>query len=301
MDNIKEEIREIIKPHFGYLKKYTVWGKDVGVSKIRILHNFVKRNKDLIKSLPKPINNYDTYENLMKDIDYVKKEKKVNRIFKDNLNGNSRKIFRSTYSAYKDLYHKIVEKKFNLELFIRNSSKPKTKFEFLDYLEECINYDNDSIRLRERIENEFDFIKLDDGRYIFKLDKEALDIVPVSWCIYNDPGTFEGYEDMYHSIWVLFNPDGDNVGRMYGINVDKTLKQLYFQNSMNHPESNVISVEDFMDYTMMEGVNVININSFMSDENFKKQIETESEEMERLREEQENDPYYQYLKSQFKK
>lgn len=249
----KDEIKEIIKPHFGYLKMYMNW--DVPLRKIREFHEMTKDAKDIVKKLPKPLISYTDYYEAISDIYLVQKITDVKRAFKDNLNGKSRKFFKEILDNKQMwlLHLDIYEDKQKLEMFFRTSSKPQTLSEYKEYAKSILKFDTTFSRTINRIEGNIQYLTTTSGAYLFKLNPKHLDMVPSNWCIYRNATDIENYiQSMnFYSIWLLVDPNNPiEHNRMVGIDVTREPKSLKFMNSLNQPidttkEEAPISNEEF--------------------------------------------------------
>jgi len=249
----KEEIKEIIKPHFGYLKMYMNW--DVPLRKIGEFHEMTKDAKDVIKKLPKPLIEYTDYYEAIRDIYGVQKVTDVKRVFKDSLNGKSRKFFKEVLDNKQMwlLHLEVYENKQKLEMFFRTSSKPQTLDEYKEYVKSILKFDTTFSRTINRIESNIPYLTTTKGAYLFKLNPKDLDMVPSNWCIYRNTTDIEKYiQNMnFYSIWLLVDPNNPIPhNRMVGIDVTREPKSLNFMNSLNVPiditkEEPPISNEEF--------------------------------------------------------
>lgn len=245
----KEEIREIIKPHFGYLNLYLKW--DISSNKIKRFHLLTKKHKDVIKRLPKPLIEYETYKEALEDIVKLEKETKIKSFFKNNLAGEPRKYFNKTYKELWDKIVKIYEDDRRREMFLSTSSRPNSKQEFIDYVNSIVSFDVSFIKIINRIEEKVDFLTVNDNAYLFKLSEEFLDMVPACWCIHVDPSYFNHWMDTqdFDSIWLIVDPENPDFNRkMVGMDVFENEKRVQFTDSLNRPikdKDNIISTKEF--------------------------------------------------------
>lgn len=232
----KEEIKEIIKPHFGYLKLYLKW--ELSIDKVKEFHNITKTDKNIIKKLSKPLNEYPSYETATHDINKIKEDVNLKRFFKDRLNGLSRSFFKNTIDdpSIRKKYEYLYNNKQVSEMFFRTSSKPQSIEDYIKYIDDVISFDISFVNIVNRIENDIDYITAVDGAYVFKLRAEYLDMVPGIWCIYNDPEYFETWKESqgYDSIWLVVNPIHKNPHRrMVGVDIHKDLDTIEYMDSRN--------------------------------------------------------------------
>jgi hypothetical protein len=213
MENKKQKIKDILNPHFGYLNLYLKWSEKVSINKIEEFNNFIKSNKELIKKLPKPLNSYNSYNSAISDIHRINKETKLKRLYKDNLNGTARKLFEKTFDTYKSSYLKLSKNPFKLEMFFRNSSKPKTIEEYSDYLKSVLKFDNNIIKIVQKIEKDIDYLRTSNGGYLFELKPEHLKMVPTTWCIHDSPSQLTSELTRATSIWLCVDPYNEKQSR----------------------------------------------------------------------------------------
>jgi hypothetical protein len=232
----KEEIKKIIEPHFGYLKLYLSW--NVSLDKIEEFHQITKTDKEIVKRLPKPLNEYTSYGIAIRDILRLKKDTELKRLFKDGLNGKSRSFFKNTItdSKLRKKYEYLSNNKQKLEMFFRTSSKPQTIEDYIKYISDVISFDDTFINIVNRIEDKIDYITAEDGAYVFKLKDEYLNMVPSCWCIYNNPHELKSWSEsqQYDSIWLVVNPYHKNPHRrMVGVDIHKDYKTIEYMDSLN--------------------------------------------------------------------
>ena len=271
---IENEIKEIIKPHFGHLRLYKKWvvSGEMILEDINEFNTYIRTQKNIIKKLGKPIHKYDSYYRIKLDISKVEKEESVRRLFRNGLNGSSRKFFNKTFEEYKRLYIRLSKDKFKLRVFFRNSSKPHTLDEFLIHLNQSLVFDNDMDDLINDVENNYDYLRVSNGAYLFELTKSLLHIVPTSWCIYQSESDYdrEISNRNLHSIWLLIDPcEIDRERKIVGIDVPSIGNELLYMNTLNNrfTDNLPISSTEFFDITknrLRDRVRDEEINSMIS-------------------------------------
>lgn len=289
-----KKIRDIIAPHFGYLKLYGKWvDNGTTVEEIEEFHNFVKSNRATIKKLKNPLIKYESLESVMKEINPLEQETDIVRTFKDGLNGNSRKIFTDIYDKHKSLFEELYNDPFKLKIFFRNSSKPQNEMEFLAHIRASIDFANDMKKVVNKIERNFDYLRTKNGAYLFKLNNNLLDLCPSTWCIHKSEQAFENEKSSrnLHSIWLLVDPYNDDDTRVVvGIDVNNDTDELLYMNTLNNrfTDNLPITSEEFfhitrsrlnrtkmvLDQELMDSI----LSEFLSTQVFEK-VELESESL----------------------
>tara|TARA_R110000772_G_scaffold1210_2_gene4277 strand:- start:10668 stop:11612 length:945 start_codon:yes stop_codon:yes gene_type:complete len=236
---LEKSIKEIIKPHFGHLHMYKKWynNKDMSFDDIEEFHVYLKTHKNIIQKLSKPLNNYKSYYKAMLEISKVEKDEELKRLFKNGLNGSSRKFFRDTYNKYKRTYLRLSKNEFKLRVFFRNSSKPHTLNDYLLHLKRSLTFANDMLDLIKDIETNYDYIRTNNGAYLFELTSNILHIVPNSWCIYKSESEFirEKTSRDLNSIWLLIDPcETIDERKIVGIDVPNGSNDLLYMNTLNN-------------------------------------------------------------------
>lgn len=237
--DIKESIKEIIKPRFGYLNMYTKWinNGDMLLSDVAEFNAYVRTKKHIINKLSKPLIKFDTYYQAMLEISKIEKDEKLKRLFKNGLNGSSRKFFIKTYDNHKRSYAILAKDEFKLRVFFRNSSKPHNLNDYLLHLKKSLTFDNNLDDLIKDIEDNYDYIRTRNGAYLFELTKDLLHIVPNSWCIYESEEDYdrEITNRNLHSIWLLVDPcETDDERTIVGIDVPQMGSDLLYMNTLNN-------------------------------------------------------------------
>lgn len=233
---MEDKVKELLSPHFGYLPLFMKWSKEVSFKKLEEIHVYLGTHKNSIKQLPKPLSTYNYYDALSEllKIDTTLKLKKT---FKDGLNGKSRRFFEKTFEEKREKYEELIDNEIKLKLFFRTSSKPQTMEEYDKYLDKVLSYNDSSEQVISRIEDEFDYLRTSDGGYLFKLEKDMLDMVPPSWCIHNSVTEYEREirDRELNSIWILVNPfTSDETRMMVGIDANKDLNTLLYMDTTNN-------------------------------------------------------------------
>lgn len=245
-------IREIIKPHFGHLKMYVKWVNDneMTLDDVENFNTYIKSYKNIIKALSKPLNRYESYYDVMLEISHIEKDERIKRIFRNGLNGSSRKFFNETYEGNKRKYHRLSNDDFKLRVFFRNSSKPHNVQDYLIHLNQSLTFANDMSDLIKDVEDNYDYIRTDKGAYLFELTSDLLHIVPNSWCIYRSESDYnrEILNRKLNSIWLLIDPHESNPERkIVGIDVQIHSDELLYMNTLNNRFSDNVPIysEDF--------------------------------------------------------
>lgn len=236
--NIKD-IREVIKPHFGHLSMYKKWFSNGGINlkDIEEFHNYTKSHKNIIKQLGHPLNKYNSYYKVMLDIHKIERDAEVQRIFKNGLNGASRKFFKDTYTEHKKSYMRLMKNDFRMEVFFRNSSKPHNLEDYLTHLKQSLHFSNDMAKLVQTIEDNYDHLRTNSGAYLFKLNSDMLNIVPTSWCIYQNNSEYEREirDRDLNSIWLIVDPcEKRNERTIVGIDISNSNNDLLYMNTLNN-------------------------------------------------------------------
>ena len=245
-EELEKQIRDLVAPHFGHVPLFKKWSKEVSFKKISEIHNYMKSHQSNIKLLSNPINSY-SYYNVLSELLIIERETKLKRMFKDNLNGKSRKFFEKTFKDFYGMYSDLSNNDIKLKMFFRTSSKPQTMKEYIIYLVRIMSFNDDSNELIERIEDNFEHLITSNGGYLFKLEKEMLDIVPPTWCIYESETEYnrEIKDRDLNSIWLLVDPFRKDETRMIvGIDVNEDKDSLLYMDTTNNRFTDNLPITD---------------------------------------------------------
>lgn len=277
-EEIRNSIKEIIKPHFGYLSMYQKWvmSGEMLVDDVEEFNDFVKKYKNIIRKLGKPLNNYNSYYRAMSDIVKLRKEEEVKRVFKDGLNGSSRQFFRKTFDTHKKLYMRLFKDDFKMQVFFRNSSKPHTIEDYIVHLERSLHFSSDMTDVIDRVEEKFDYVRTRNNAYLFELKESMLDMVPNTWCMYQSVSDYEREKRSrnLHSIWLLVDPyEQRNDRKIVGIDVPDDFGTILYMDSLNNRFTNDLPITEkefykltdtMIDKPSSEEIDFI-VNSFLKD------------------------------------
>lgn len=269
MDNIKEEIKKILAPHFGYLPLFMKWYDEVGLKKLKEFHKYMDNNPSIIKALPQPLMKYDSYYEYLIDVITVEKTIKIRQKFRDGLNGKSRKFFDKTFKELFTKYEELFNNDIKLSMFFRTSSKPQSLPEYVKYVQKIIDFDDKLGKLIDQIEQKFDYLRTENGGYLIELKKPMLHIVPSTWCIHKNDSMFNSEKDgrNLNSIWLVIDPYNiDANRRMVGIDVTKDdFNNILYMDSLNNRfiDNPPITSKEFFKLTShrLEDVSEIKFNA----------------------------------------
>jgi len=235
---------------------FTKWvmGSEMILDDVHEFNEYIKSNKDLIRKLDTPLVNYKSYYNAMLDITKLRKEERVKKVFKDGLNGSSRKFFRKTFETHKKLYMRLHRNDFKMKVFFRNSSKPHTLNDYIIHLKRSLHFSSDMSGVIDRIEDKYNYIRTSKGAFIFELTEEMLDMVPNTWCMYNSSSDYDREKSNrnLHSIWLLLDPyEKRNDRKIVGIDVPDDFGTILYMDSLNNRFTDDVPVteDEFYDLT----------------------------------------------------
>jgi hypothetical protein len=236
---VENSIKEIIKPHFGYLSMYKKWVKanSMTLQDVDDFNTYIKTHKNIIGKLPMQLNSYKSYYKAVLDISKVEKDEELKRIFKNGLNGSSRKFFNETYDEYKRSYSRLTKNEFKMRVFFRNSSKPHTINDYLIHLKRSLSFANGMADLIDDVETNYDYIRTRGDAYLFELTSNLLHIVPNSWCMYKSEEDYDREKESrnLNSIWLLIDPcETDDERQIVGIDVSDDHNDLLYMDTLNN-------------------------------------------------------------------
>ena len=212
--DLKQYLKDKLSPHFGYLdafSKFIESGEIKTHDEIDFIIDRVK-NKYLMHNLQKNIFGYQNYYFLVNDIFFTEKMLTLIKFIREKLSPTTKKIFIENLKDIHEGLTSIISNENKLNIFLRWSSRIKTKEQALDYIHRILVNENtfDKILKLENTKNI--------GKYnvlLMKSHDEVRDILPPSWCIANRE-TFNSYLESTDVMYLIL--DGLEI---YGINIYK--------------------------------------------------------------------------------
>lgn len=285
---IEQSIKDIIKPHFGHLNMYKEWfnnnNNNMSLVDIEEFNNYQKTHKNIIQKLPQPLSMYKSYYKVMLDISKVEKDEELKRIFKNGLNGSSRKFFNDTYDSYKNSYLRLSKNDFKMRVFFRNSSKPHNLTDYLLHLKRSLSFANGMAELITDVENNYNYIRTNNGAYLFELTPSILHIVPNSWCIYRSESEFnrEKTDRDLNSIWLLIDPcETDSERQIVGIDVPNCSNEILYMNTLNNRFTDNVPINNDEFFRITKGRLGVKPSSYDIEQALKEHLKKELEKADK--------------------
>lgn len=200
---MEEEIKDILRPHFGHLNfLMKIKTDEISINDIGNLVSLLE-NKSIVSNLPKDLHSYNSYYTLLKDYYFVKRNYTLIRFIKDNISTTSRDFFLKLIEdeSCQKLLLTIINSEELSKLFFRWSSRIQSKDAAKNYLTSVVL---DPFIINGLDDKESVLIELCDYR-------KQSNLIPASWCI-KDASTFDRYKRR-QKMFIL-----KHQGMIYGLN-----------------------------------------------------------------------------------
>jgi len=222
--------REKLSPHFGYLDFISKFINNVQIKEEHQVDDLIRNlnKKNVIQSLPRGLQMYESLSNLYDDIATTSRHLKSVRFIKDNVASSSQPFFLSilrqdTYAYY---VSRIKDDQMKSDIFKRWSSRIKSSSDAINYVKDI--YDGSKyFDLKNQLEgvrkiNGYDVYQMNDFKKLHK-------VMPVSWCIKKEE-VFNRYKEDLSIMYMVV----DKEGRIFGVNFPRHGSQPHIQDQNNN-------------------------------------------------------------------
>lgn len=236
-DSNYKKIKKILSGSEGYIGWFTkmFFLDSVSIRELSALFNRIKTERQLISSLPKPIIQYEKWEDLVDDLIIVDRKSNANKIYSE-LTSSQKEFIDIQDPKIVDTFNKLFKMK-DKENFIKKISRYKTKNDFLSAL---------NLFTIKRIDQSFSSIlnsvKRCGSKVIYEDPSQSTILCEVnytqirdlgydtSWCIVKSESTFNSYATFPNKQYILFLTDlTDNFSKI-GITYGSKFKTAHIKN-----------------------------------------------------------------------